>query len=503
MYKKIKNKLMFKIMLLTTIVMAIILVIQYKIEQDTLKDIITVEKAKLKTTYEFINDEFYKKYIQIASDIANDEKVALAIKNNDRDYLLRFSKPIYENLKKQNSFFYNMHFHDKNCKSVLRVHKTQKYGDDLKRSRPMVVSVNKQKTPINGVEIGKHGISTRVAVPIFYKSEHVGSLEFGVKMEYFTDLFEKRFNTNSFFVFSNKKLTYFFKNSKNIDFKKLDNFSLFDYSNIDLDQLDEKTIDNVVHKGSFYEVTKNSFFLAEISKVYDYNQKPIGHIVFEVDINYLFSKVNSYRLLVIGSFVLFWIILYYVLHRGLNFFVHSVEVHQEKLEKISIIDELTNLYNRRKIIELINCEYDRSHRYKVDDTIILFDIDHFKHVNDTFGHNVGDSVLKEISQIITNTVRKTDHVGRWGGEEFIIIATETTIGNALVLANKLKETIEKFDFDTVHHITCSFGVANLDVQYDYKNSIHNADIALYNAKDNGRNQVVQYTKDLDSNLSDG
>jgi len=115
---------------------------------------------------------------------------------------------------------------------------------------------------------------------------------------------------------------------------------------------------------------------------------------------------------------------------------------EKKLEKMAIIDNLTGIYNRHKINEVINNEIERVKRYNEDAVIVMFDIDHFKHVNDTYGHDVGDEVLKFLSQLVLKSIRKVDVVGRWGGEEFIVILSHIDLSHAYSKVESIRKKIE-------------------------------------------------------------
>jgi len=136
----------------------------------------------------------------------------------------------------------------------------------------------------------------------------------------------------------------------------------------------------------------------------------------------------------------------------------------------------------------LNEEILKAKRYNTPLSIIYFDIDHFKQINDTYGHKKGDFILKEVSKIILQNIRKTDIFGRWGGEEFIIILPFTNLENALILAEKLRKKIEEHDFDGIN-ITISFGVTELKIDDNADTLINRADEALYKAKNKGRNRV--------------
>lgn len=166
---------------------------------------------------------------------------------------------------------------------------------------------------------------------------------------------------------------------------------------------------------------------------------------------------------------------------------------KEKLEKLATFDSLTGLYNRRAILgklrELINL----ANRYKEDFSLSMLDIDHFKMVNDRYGHLTGDEVLEEIATLIRRNIRDTDIVGRYGGEEFIIILPKTTLSSSWVVAERLRSIIEKAEMKdsagNVFAITVSQGLAGWERDEDAASLISRADEALYKAKEKGRNRV--------------
>jgi len=160
------------------------------------------------------------------------------------------------------------------------------------------------------------------------------------------------------------------------------------------------------------------------------------------------------------------------------------------VEELSITDQLTKLYNRLKLEEVFEAEIHRVQRYNIPFSVILLDIDHFKSVNDVYGHDVGDIVLKDISKILKMSVRKTDIVGRWGGEEFLIIASNTNAKNTMTLAEKIRENIEAYTFEHVGKKTASFGVSQYKEGDTQEMIVKRSDNALYKAKESGRNKVI-------------
>jgi diguanylate cyclase (GGDEF)-like protein len=165
---------------------------------------------------------------------------------------------------------------------------------------------------------------------------------------------------------------------------------------------------------------------------------------------------------------------------------------QERMRHFAEHDDLTGLWNHRIIIERLRQEVDRAQRDGSPVSVILVDLDHFKDVNDTFGHLSGDLVLKEISTIFEQSVRTYDWVGRYGGEEFLLILPGSSFVSARIRAEQFRmavQTARIFDGETTIQVTASFGVAS-GFPSDFEAMIHAADTALYRAKNNGRNCVV-------------
>lgn len=166
---------------------------------------------------------------------------------------------------------------------------------------------------------------------------------------------------------------------------------------------------------------------------------------------------------------------------------------EKKLERLATTDSLTGAFNRTKFTELMTSEIERFKRYGVPLSLIIFDIDHFKRINDTFGHSAGDSILIKITDIVVENKRKLDYLVRWGGEEFMLIASETSLEQAETLAERIRWVIENYTFDTVIKITVSFGVTQFKEGDTVDAVIRRADDALYRAKAGGRNRVEVIT----------
>ena len=162
-----------------------------------------------------------------------------------------------------------------------------------------------------------------------------------------------------------------------------------------------------------------------------------------------------------------------------------------KMEALASTDFLTGLYNRFKFEEFYTIETKRTARYSEPLSLIMFDIDHFKKINDVYGHDVGDSVLKELSALVRSHVRESDVVARWGGEEFMLLTPAINLESAFSLAEKLRHAIEGFNFTKVNNITCSLGVIEIQTNEESDSAYIRVDKALYEAKESGRNKTVK------------
>lgn len=178
--------------------------------------------------------------------------------------------------------------------------------------------------------------------------------------------------------------------------------------------------------------------------------------------------------------------------------VHTLEAARAdnaRLDMLAHTDPVTHLLNRRGIVRRLSSELDRVRRYNAPLALLLIDLDRFKSVNDTYGHLVGDNVLTEMGNLLQRAARSVDIVGRYGGEEFVLVLPETQVDGALIFAERIRERIanHKFSFGPgiTNHITASIGIANFPSTgvHSPEELLHAADVALYKAKESGRNAV--------------
>jgi two-component system, cell cycle response regulator len=178
----------------------------------------------------------------------------------------------------------------------------------------------------------------------------------------------------------------------------------------------------------------------------------------------------------------------------------ELEQKNKTLDNLANIDGLTGLYNHRYFQNVLDQEINRAMRHNSTLSILMIDIDHFKKVNDTYGHQVGDFVLSEFSKTIQQNIRQYDILARYGGEEFVVLLPESNAEDALIVAEKLRAIIEQTPFQDSrekYHVTASFGLASstpaIEDDFSKNGLINQADQALYEAKEKGRNRVVKYS----------
>ena len=176
-----------------------------------------------------------------------------------------------------------------------------------------------------------------------------------------------------------------------------------------------------------------------------------------------------------------------------RYYVKRVEEAEQRLRDLATTDALSGLWNRRHFLDCARAEVRRAQRHGQPLTVVLADIDHFKRVNDDHGHAAGDDVIRHVSAVLRAQLRAPDIVGRWGGEEFIMLLPQTDLAGAAMLCERLRRAVETTPCEHAQgaiHVTMSFGVAVVDLDSALEESAKQADAALYEAKHAGRNRVV-------------
>lgn len=209
---------------------------------------------------------------------------------------------------------------------------------------------------------------------------------------------------------------------------------------------------------------------------------------FDIEVsNQFFNRSFILKIGAGGFFILILLIWrQYILKR----YTTKLTTLNEKLRYAATFDHLTGILNRKSIEKRLEIEVEKSGFSSEPLTIVMFDIDHFKTVNDSFGHMAGDIVLKKMAGFVQKTIRRSDHFGRWGGEEFLIILPNTEHRDADKIMHILKNRIEKYDFSILRPVTVSMGIGQLKKKETPTSFLTRIDNCLYAAKDAGRNKIV-------------
>lgn len=169
---------------------------------------------------------------------------------------------------------------------------------------------------------------------------------------------------------------------------------------------------------------------------------------------------------------------------------HVLQQKNRHLAELATKDSLTDIHNRHMFTELFTNELAVLKREETKLSLMMIDLDHFKQINDTYGHNIGDVVLKAFTQTVAASIREADIFARWGGEEFVLLLRGVSSAEAYEIGEKIRRVVETQDFNDVGHITCSIGTAEVLGTDSIESAVHRADRALYTAKERGRNQTV-------------
>lgn len=204
--------------------------------------------------------------------------------------------------------------------------------------------------------------------------------------------------------------------------------------------------------------------------IYKFLQKPVNYKDLVNSLSLIISKIKREKSII-----------------ELETKVKDIKNHNEKLNELVLTDKLTSIYNRRFIDNILTEKLSKDGNKNL--TIIFIDIDNFKHINDVHGHLVGDQVLIEFSTLLKANIRSNDLLGRWGGEEFIIISDNTDLEAAKNIAEKLRLIISETKFSVLEKLTASFGLASYEQNDCITTLIQKADYSLYKAKEEGKNRV--------------
>ncbi len=526
-----------------------------------------------------------------------------AFRARDHEKLYQLMLPRWEVMREENPSLLLMQFHNADGTSLLRMHKPTVYSDPIATKRSMVAYIHKHHTTISGFEEGIQGLAFRILVPVLDQGKYLGAVEFGISTPYLFEKIYRYTHYESFFMIHQKYVGILSPTNHYL--------LLGDYMGIDIPAKLLPLVKQYPSKSPLLAnsvvTLKNQSFLISAVPVMNYNNQPMGAIMFVqsvpdfgshvVDMIIISSLIAIILIIIIGviinqiytmvankiHFQEFYnqtildaipspvivtngqeltaanqTLLSYLSYETLEDFKndhacvceyfeegdtddyllpmqndqrwteyireHPHISHKAKItingkttvfdvklsvlqfneetryvviftdisymQSIAITDPLTGIANRLHFSMIYEHAINVARREQKPLGIIFFDIDHFKNINDRYGHLVGDAVLKHIPILIKQRIRKSDILARWGGEEFIILLPSTSLEETAQIAEILRLAIESENFETVGSITCSFGAATLNENELSDELLKRLDELLYEAKESGRNQVI-------------
>jgi len=509
-------KFIYSVVAVVSISLALFLPAYFFLESQKDQKIELHFNAKVEQTsihFKAINNAFILLANAVYDNVINKPEIVSIVKNanaasaQERDILRKelYTRllPLYENLQKYN--VHQLHFHLKNSVSFLRFHNPEQFGDSLEVVRYSIDKVNRTGRPSIGFEEEITFNGFRNVFPLFLDKRFGGTVEISYSFDAIkAEELKLRSAYNSFIIrkdiIPSQNLT-----DKSNDYIPTSISSLYVQDRESLNEdvqgdLDKDTIErinqNIVQKAVSALQTEQEFilhteldnatYIAIFIPIYNVENKQVAYYVsYEkdptVEIIKKTFKMESLGSL-IGAFILSLMFVLYIL---------SQKRAEKALLLLATTDPLTKLANRNKLTIILEKSIHLSHRYKLPLSIIFFDIDHFKQINDTQGHEAGDAVLIAISDLLSHHIRTSDTFARWGGEEFLIVLPETKLQDAKRLADKFKQIVQDYKFLPNVNVTCSFGVAQLHEDDNEASFIKRADNALFAAKRAGRNKVIE------------
>lgn len=394
--------------------------------------------------------------------------------------------------------FRQLHFHEADNTSFLRFHRPDTFGDDLTGIRYSVEYVNKHEKAISGFEEGRIFNGYRFVYPLELGGRHLGSVELSISFDTIIDQLKQQFGKTSLFILRRDIMdAKVFENEKSnyvpwdidprfvVDRDIAEKYALSDSAGEkDINKIRNALDDRIGTNAPFCVVVARDSEKRALTflPVSNFENEPVAYFIALSDPD----KINDLNhIFLIESIVIL------LLLASLSVFTVYYRITQRRIDQMITYDFLTRAYSRDVMFQLLESEMQRYIRYGSEFSIIMIDIDHFKNINDTYGHQTGDEVLASLAGLLKTAIRKSDALGRYGGEEFVALLTETTTPNAVTAAEHIRLTCERHHFIHGKTITISCGVAGIDSDTEsVEDLIRRADENLYRAKNGGRNMVV-------------
>ena len=387
-----------------------------------------------------------------------------------------------------------LHFHFPDNTSFLRFHKPAEFGDDLTHFRSTVRYTNSTGKAASGFEEGRVLNGYRFVFPVFHDLVHVGSVEVSVSMRAVANTLAELYGKPTKFLLSREvaEQKLFSMNGSVYKSWPISDSFLLDFGIRDtgfpeayLDQREKTELKALLEEFPFEPVLMESLeagFIV-ILPIMNFDGKTVAYLLSSVDMEEEQAFFNNLlgALVLLGLMICLLMVLFYYIDRN-----------YKVLGRMASIDSLTNTLSRNALFKQLKIELERNRRYNVPFSIILFDLDNFKKINDVYGHMAGDAVLKRFSMEILNNSRTTDYLGRLGGDEFLLVLPGTKQNGVEITAEHLHEKLNYILYPDVGKVTTSMGVGEIiPLDSSIEHFIDRIDKGLYHSKAEGRNRVTK------------
>jgi len=450
-------------------------------------------------TYSRVTDLLFETLVNQPEILETVSRAWLAGDSPDRDsarkHLLALLDSVYAEMEK--NYFRQFHFHFPDNVSFLRFHRPGKYGDDLTGVRHTVSMANKTDKRVTGFEEGRIFNGYRFVFPLNWKGKHIGTVETSISMVVVSRMLASLTGgATRFLIKSNvvgtkvfeSELSNYANSTLSPDYM-LDRAFLKEQARINnetIDAIDRRRASDAqagMKTGKSFTLetrSKGKDYLLVFEPILNIDGEQVAYIVhYQRDAVYssFFSRFTG-RCMLMGLALALTIYLIFLRQR----FVEHLRSEAET-------DELTGALNRRKMLAVTEHALYRTSRYGRPLGLILFDMDKFKTVNDTMGHEAGDDALRIATRTCVSSLRKTDRMARWGGDEFVILLPDTDLEGSANFAERIRKDVKKAMQQAGYPITLSLGVAEA-VKTDTPDTLAaRADKAMYRAKQGGGDGV--------------
>ncbi len=460
-------------------VFAALLIYYFKLDkQQRVKIYLTQQIDKLYSEFRATKNTYQKLSTFVYDELAHDPVFIKALRENKKEELLRILRRHFAILRKYSINYLTLYDGSGN----------------------VLVSMNRPKKRSSKKELFAKSSSNELIIrfkrPIYYQKQMLALFEAAVSYNIIKQELQRLFRSYYEYIVSEKVIDKNLLSYGNYLFVQSDIDPRFYYEEI-AQRSESGTQRMLIHainsaiKGHIAAQLSRGKSFATYAKI-DGNYYVVTFLAIKANdaLGYLISYHTDTNL---ASFdTIFWqnvILSLLVLIVLLAFFYYFLQT-KSRFEQMAVTDKLTGLYNRHKFYQVATQELTRAKRHKRPLSLIIFDIDRFKDINDRYGHDVGDAVLRTIAKLVRSNIRRYDTAFRWGGEEFIVLAPETKPKDAMKLAEKLRNIIASHPFERVGQVTVSLGVAGFDEggEEDIDALIKRADNALYLSKKDGRNR---------------